>query len=223
MSAYDKFFYERFEFTEEYKRELIELIRLNTNVEIGGYRMWDGLRTHLMQNPWELSDFIIALKKHEQKMGRKLDRFLEVGFASGQNNSILNKFFNFEHIVGLDLFTSNTNGFNLQANMQHKNLTLIVGDSTSERVIDQAGKLGPYDLIFIDANHTYDFVKQDFENFKPFLREGGVIGFHDVDCPDWMGVNKFWKELEGVDQYETQVFVERGYRLQYGIGMLTIK
>ena len=36
-----------------------------------------------------------------------------------------------------------------------KNLTLIAGDSTSDRVIGQAKQLGPYDLIFIDANHTY--------------------------------------------------------------------
>ena len=31
---------------------------------------------------------------------------------------------------------SNINGFSLQGNMQHKNLVLITGDSTSERVID---------------------------------------------------------------------------------------
>jgi len=64
--------------------------------------MWDGTRTHLMQSPWELADFIYALKKHENDNGYKIRTFLEVGFSAGQNNSILNKFFNFEHIVGLD-------------------------------------------------------------------------------------------------------------------------
>jgi hypothetical protein len=223
MTNHNKYLYERFDFTDEYKQELIEFIRHNTNVEIGGYRMWDGIRTHLMQSPWELADFIFALKKYENDTGYKIRRFLEVGFSSGQNNSILNKFFHFDHIVGLDLFNSNTNGFSLQGNMQHKNLVLITGDSTSERVIDLVNKMGPYDLIFIDANHTYEFVKKDFENFSPFLEKGGVIGFHDIDCPDWMGINKFWKELDATGKYNMQTFVERGYRLQYGIGMLTIK
>ena len=223
MANHNKYLYDRFEFTDEYKQELIEFIRHNTNVEIGGYRMWDGIRTHLMQSPWELADFIYALKKHENDTGYKIRRFLEVGFSSGQNNSILNKFFNFDHIVGLDLFNSNINGFSLQGNMQHKNLVLITGDSTSERVIDLVNKMGPYNLIFIDANHTYEFVKKDFENFSPYLERGGVIGFHDIDCPDWMGINKFWKELEASGKYNMQTFVERGYLLQYGIGMLTIK
>ena len=223
MGHHNKYLYDRFEFTDEYKQELIEFIRHNTNVEIGGYRMWDGIRTHLMQSPWELADFVFALKKHENDTGYKIRRFLEVGFSSGQNNSILNKFFNFDHIVGLDLFNSNTNGSSLQGNMQHKNLVLVTGDSTSKRVIDLVNKMGPYDLIFIDANHTYEFVKKDFENFHPFLEKGGVIGFHDIDCPDWIGINKFWKELEASGMYNMQAFVESGHLLQYGIGMLTIK
>lgn len=223
MANHNKFLYDRFEFTDEHKQELIEFLRHNTNVEIGGYRMWDGIRTHLTQSPWELADFIYALKKHEKDTGFKMSRFLEVGFSSGQTNSILNKFFNFDHIVGLDLFNTNANGFSLQGNMQHKNLVLITGDSTSERVIDLVNKMGPYDLIFIDANHTYEFVKKDFENYNPFLEKGGAIGFHDIDNPDWMGTNKFWKELEASGKYNMQTFVECGYRLQYGIGMLTIK
>jgi hypothetical protein len=223
MVIHQEYLYDRFEFTEEYKQELVEFIRHNTNVEIGGYRMWDGTRTHLMQSPWELADFIFALKRHEADIGHKILRFLEVGFSSGQNNSILNKFFNFNHIVGLDLFNSNTNGSTLQANMQHKNLVLITGDSTSDRVINLVGSLGLYDLIFIDANHEYEYVKKDFENFRPLLEKGGVIAFHDVCNPDWMGVNKFWKELEDTGKYNMQTFFKSGNFLQYGIGMLTIK
>ena len=223
MEKHTKYLYERFEFTDDYKQELIEFIRHQTNVEIGGHRMYDGTHLHLMQSPWEFADFIFALKQHENDTGFKIRNFLEVGFSAGQNNSLLHKFFNFDHIVGLDNFSSHINTSALHANLRHKNLTLAIGDSTSKRVIDLVNKMGKYDLIFIDANHTYEYVKKDFENFKPFLEEGGVIGFHDVDCPDWRGINKFWKELEATGKYSMQTFVERGYRLQYGIGMLTIK
>jgi len=220
---HEKYLYDRFEFTESYKNELIEFIRHFTNVEIGGYQLWDGYRTHLMQSPWELSDFIFALKKHEQDNGIKLKRFLEVGFASGANNTILHKFFEFEHIVGIDLFTSALDGFNLNANMVRKNLVLITGDSVADRTKQLTEMLGPYDLVFIDANHTYEYVKQDFQNYSQYLDKGGVIAFHDVDCPDWPGINKFWNELKELGKYETQEFICRGHRLQYGIGMLTMK
>ena len=40
-----KYIYDRFEFTEKYRNELIELIKHQTNIEIGGYRLFDGART----------------------------------------------------------------------------------------------------------------------------------------------------------------------------------
>ena len=219
----NEYLYERFEFTDEYKNDIIEMLRHNTNVEIGGHKFFDGQRTHLMQSPWELADFIFALKKHETNTGHKFNSFLEVGFSSGINNSVLNKFFNFKHIVGLDYFSSIINADSLLGNMLHKNLTLICGNTRSNYVMDLAKKLGPYDLIFIDADHTYEGVKSDFNNYLPMLSKGGVIGFHDVECPDWMGINKFWNELESTNKYNMQKFVKKGYLIQYGIGMLTKK
>lgn len=35
------------------------------------------------------------------------------------------------------------------------------------------------DLVFIDANHTYPFVKQDIEAWLEIVKPGGVIGGHD--------------------------------------------
>ncbi|HBR15964.1 MAG TPA: hypothetical protein DD723_10590 [Candidatus Omnitrophica bacterium] len=218
-----KYIYDRFEFTKKYHGEVVEFIKHNTNVEIGGYRIFDGIGTHLMQSPYEFADFIFALKKYEKDSGKKLRRFLDVGFSAGINNTLINKFFNFEEIVALDIFAAQINGFTLKGNLTHKNLTLVCGDSTSQRVLNIVKALGTYDFIFIDANHTYEFVKKDFENYKTFLNKGGVIGFHDVDCPDWPGINKFWNELKATGLYHQQEFVCRDYLLQYGIGMLTLK
>ena len=218
-----KYIYDRFNSSDEYREELAEFIKHNTNAEIGGHRIYDGIGTHLMQNPYELADFVFALKKHEKDTGRKLSRFLEVGFSAGINNTIMNKFFNFDEIVGIDFFGSQINGHTLKANLMRKNLTLVCGDSTSERVINIVKALGGYDFIFIDANHAYEYVKKDFFNYKQFLNEGGVIGLHDVDCPDWPGINKFWNELKKTGEYHQQEFVCRDYLLQYGIGMLTLK
>lgn len=39
---------------------------------------------------------------------------------------------------------------------------------------------GPYDILFIDAGHIYEDVKQDHEDYAPMVRSGGIIGFHDA-------------------------------------------
>jgi predicted O-methyltransferase YrrM len=36
------------------------------------------------------------------------------------------------------------------------------------------------DLLFIDANHEYPAVRRDFEDWSPFVKDGGVVAFHDV-------------------------------------------
>ena len=219
----NKLIYDRFEFTDTYKAELIEFFKHMTNVELGGYRIFDGTRTHIIQSPIELCEFIFALKNYEQKKMYKLSTFLEIGFAAGIINTILNKFFNFNGIIVVDDLGDERNGMTFKANMMHKNMTMVCGDSTSQRIIDHVNKLGPYDLIFIDANHNYEYVKKDFNNYKQFLSEKGVIGFHDIDNPDFPGVLQFWNELKETGGYEQKEFVCRDFPLQYGIGMLTNK
>lgn len=42
------------------------------------------------------------------------------------------------------------------------------------------------DLVFIDGNHNYDAVRQDFLDWSRFIKPGGFIAFHDVWFPDRM-------------------------------------
>ena len=57
-------------------------------------------------------------------------------------------------------------------------VSLILGDSTDQEVIDDVYKLGPFDATFIDANHTVEYVKKDFANYGPISK---VIAFHDIN------------------------------------------
>ena len=64
----------------------------------------------------------------------------------------------------------------------------------------------PVELIFIDGDHDYDFVKKDFEMWFPKVINGGIIAFHDAD---WSGPgrvirryicrSRHFKNLEFVD------------------------
>jgi len=51
-----------------------------------------------------------------------------------------------------------------------------------------------YDFLFIDADHEYESVKQDFFAWVPHLAPGSTVVFHDVNCGH-EGVRKFFLEL----------------------------
>lgn len=57
----------------------------------------------------------------------------------------------------------------------------------------KADTKGVIDFAFIDADHTYDGVKNDFEKVYPLLSSNGMIVFHDT--ANHIGVRKFIIEL----------------------------
>ncbi len=75
------------------------------------------------------------------------------------------------------------------------------------------------DFLFIDGDHEYEGVKQDFAMYSPLVRPGGLIAVHDVVAPDAPGVVRFWDELKGT--HET---VERASSsgMRYGIGVVRV-
>ena len=37
------------------------------------------------------------------------------------------------------------------------------------------------DMVYIDGNHAYEYVKKDIELYYPKVRAGGIIGGHDIE------------------------------------------
>lgn len=76
----------------------------------------------------------------------------------------------------------------------------IIRKKSSDAVIDVPNDL---DLIFIDANHSYKYVKEDIHLWSKKVKKGGIIAGHDYssDFPGVMeAVKKSFKEFEvGVD------------------------
>jgi predicted O-methyltransferase YrrM len=80
----------------------------------------------------------------------------------------------------------------------------ILGDSHSDNVRMQVEGLldAPIDMLFIDGDHSYLGVRLDYEMYRPFVRKGGVVVFHDIlDTPMHRAhgceVDVLWKELPG--------------------------
>ncbi len=69
---------------------------------------------------------------------------------------------------------------------------------------------GEIDFLFIDGGHQYEEVSQDFNHFSSFIRQGGLLAFHDygaygipnsfgygrtIDFSPWPGVTRCVDEI----------------------------
>ncbi len=213
--------YKEFSFSKKYKKDLINFLKNQTTIESGGTKIFDGTFNHLLQLPDELAELIITLKQYERKNKIKLKSFLEIGFSHGITNTILNKFFNFNKNVAIDKLGAHLNGTTLLANLRFKNLILFCADTSSKDTIEKVKKLGFFDIIFIDADHKFDSVKKDFENYRNFIKKSGLIIMHDIFLPN-SGSQKYWKKIKSQKNNNVklkEIFCKK-YPFKYGIGII---
>lgn len=82
--------------------------------------------------------------------------------------------------------------------------------------------LGPdkIDFLYIDGDHTYGGVRQDFEMYASLVRPGGVVAFHDINTKGGgHEVYKYWMELKKGFSYEE--IVQRPSN-SMGIGVIKV-
>lgn len=65
----------------------------------------------------------------------------------------------------------------------------------------------PIDYIFIDGDHNYEAVKQDFNDWYPHVKAGGIIALHDSACNRggpmyWPGPSRLADELINDERLE---------------------
>ncbi len=84
------------------------------------------------------------------------------------------------------------------------NVRLISGNSHSLSTTGYLDEIlhDHVDFLFIDGDHTYDGVKQDYEMYSQYVKPGGMIAFHDINDTEYhraVGAEafRFWKELQG--------------------------
>jgi predicted O-methyltransferase YrrM len=82
----------------------------------------------------------------------------------------------------------------VQSKIKKSNLKINVishcGRSDDKQILSDLPKA---DIIFLDADHTYNGVKPDFDNYWPLLKNGGVLLIHDTVM--WPGTRKLANEL----------------------------
>lgn len=83
---------------------------------------------------------------------------------------------------------------------------IIWGDSTDKAVVEKVRALGPFDAVFIDADHRLPGVTSDWTNYGQM---GRIVAFHDINwhrAPEWVGtridVPEFWEGIKGDYRHE---------------------
>jgi cephalosporin hydroxylase len=80
----------------------------------------------------------------------------------------------------------------------------IVGRSETKEVKEKLVSLlkgREIDLLFIDGDHSYEGMLQDFYSYGPLVRTGGIIAVHDIYYLE--PVARAWKEIPGEDWYQS--------------------
>lgn len=88
-------------------------------------------------------------------------------------------------------------------------VSFLVMDSHSTETLGFIKNLTPQiDVLFIDGDHSYEGVKQDWEMYSPLVRSGGLVGFHDImygrnkDPDSDIKSGKVFDEIEGREKFE---------------------
>lgn len=77
------------------------------------------------------------------------------------------------------------------------------------------------DFLFIDGDHSYEGVREDFLMYSQLVREGGLIAFHDVaESGGSREVHRLWSELK--PNYQCEEFIHATGRGAMGIGVLRV-
>jgi cephalosporin hydroxylase len=152
----------------------------------------------------------------------------EIGTFDGGTSLLFSRFLStVELMICIDLYVKNKEMLKLLAPPGQR-LHFIDMPSYSDGAIKKLAKFlngRMIDALFIDGDHRYEGVKQDFLRYRPFVNEGGLILFHDI-MEDrgggrvWAGgVPKLWKEISLY--YPHSEFVHSRNQEGFGIGVLT--
>jgi len=155
-------------------------------------------RGNLAQHPPEWRMFLETCDAYLKKHKIKSPVVVELGVLFGAQKAFYEQLFGARHI-GIDLNKRSTPD--------------ILGNTHSLSTLKKLKKMlqgERIDILFIDAGHYYESVKQDFEMYAPLCN--GIVAFHDIERNKGEEVYIFWNELIEISytkfgKYEDYLFL----------------
>jgi len=163
-----------------------------------------------MQKRHEIVEFLKLLKQ------RNVKTFMEIGTANGGTLFLLCRTLPRDAVgISLDLpgtvFREGYQDYKLALYRSFasgdQQLHFLRADSHDAQTLESAKALlagKKLDFLFIDGDHRYEGVKQDFEMYCPLVRKGGIVAFHDISVQTGDGgceVKRYWEEIKGSYQH----------------------
>lgn len=159
----------------------------------GGLLIW--------QYPNQFSKYLCLLSE------QKIQSYIEIGCRWGGTfvltNEYLKKFNNVNKSIAVDIIDSPVLNYCIL-----NNETQFIKRNSQSQEFKNYISNNHFDLIFIDGDHSYDGVKNDYEISK---NSGKIFVFHDIVSDACPGVVQFWNELKNneVDTYDFFEFTEQ--------------
>ncbi len=197
-----------------------------------GYASWDAychvlaqnacLQHGALQDPLELAEFCAYAALHQPKT------IVEIGSYKGGAWHALT------HIAAPDAWCISIDYEWYSDEPKLKALALpgqtvrkISGNShdhSTRDILTGMLKFREIDLLFIDGDHHYESVTRDHALYRPLVREGGIIAFHDIKRDESVEpgceVYRYWRELRTVSRLAGRTF-ESVHGGSFGIGAYT--
>ena len=189
-------------------------------------------RISLNQFKEEFRSFTEYIKSKQPKI------VVEIGTKKGGSLFMWARYLRPQHLISIDLPGGiHGGGFPKQkipflkyflSDVKDSKVSIILGDSHEKKTFEKLKSIlnnQEIDFLFIDGDHRYQGVKMDFEMYKPLVRMGGVIAFHDIMDSEYHHkqecyVDKLWNEIKS--DYEYKEFIQSPSQHKYGIGVLKI-
>ncbi|MDD4781314.1 MAG: class I SAM-dependent methyltransferase [Tissierellia bacterium] len=158
---------------------LIDTFDLKQYVEIGVYRGKSLLpiASVVQKN----NGLAIGIDPYNNECAREFD--VDVEKQEAINNFINNQDFGSIYLDVLLLIEK----FDLSRNCK------IIRKTSSDAIIDIIKTKSKIDMLHIDGNHDYKFVKEDADKYLPLVNDWGFVIFDDID---WKSVNDVYIEVK---------------------------
>ncbi|MGQ9861961.1 MAG: class I SAM-dependent methyltransferase [Thiobacillaceae bacterium] len=199
------------------KRSLEEVVDWAMHFGGGGY-----MKVKTLQIPWEITQLAKAVQAIKPKI------IVEIGTARGGTLLI------WSYLASRRVISCDLNDMHRQRPLFSRfpppgskcQVTLLSGNTHDPFFKEKlARELNgeKADFLFIDGDHTESGVEADYNDYKEFVRPGGLIAFHDIVEKQPLPTNQvfhFWKRLKvGAD---VQEFVADPKQCGFGIGLLRV-
>ena len=133
-------------------------------------------RIAMQQNLQELTEFLEACNKLDSK-----DLVLEIGMLNGGTHAVWKRMF--KTVWSLDVNEDSIK--RVSARIKDKKSSKFFWGNSQVPITAEAVKKElngrKLDMLFIDGDHSEMSIVTDWLLYRDFVREGGIIGFHDTE------------------------------------------